>query len=68
MISLLVLAAATLAAAADPAPLNQLTPAEKNAISHRGLAFRALGPDLREALGGRESGGSPPCPRGSAET
>jgi XTP/dITP diphosphohydrolase len=46
----------------------ELTPAEKNAISHRGLAFRALGPDLREALGGRESGGSPPCPRGSAET
>ena len=30
----------------------ELTPAEKNAISHRGLAFRALGPDLREAFGG----------------
>ena len=30
----------------------ELTPAEKNAISHRGLAFRALGPDLREALAG----------------
>ena len=28
----------------------ELTPAEKNAISHRGLAFRALGPDLREAF------------------
>ena len=31
MISLLVLAAATFAAAADPAPPNQLTPAEKKA-------------------------------------
>lgn len=29
----------------------ELTPPEKNAISHRGLAFRALGPDLHEALG-----------------
>ena len=28
----------------------ELTAAEKNAISHRGLAFRALGPDLREAF------------------
>ena len=30
----------------------ELTPAEKNAITHRGQAFRALGPDLREALAG----------------
>ncbi|WP_228977119.1 RdgB/HAM1 family non-canonical purine NTP pyrophosphatase [Streptomyces sp. DH12] len=29
----------------------QLTPAEKNAISHRGQAFRALLPSLRELLG-----------------
>ncbi|MFJ1705708.1 RdgB/HAM1 family non-canonical purine NTP pyrophosphatase [Kitasatospora sp. NPDC088346] len=29
----------------------QLTPAEKNAISHRGEAFRGLGPVIRELLG-----------------
>ncbi|MFF4328657.1 RdgB/HAM1 family non-canonical purine NTP pyrophosphatase [Streptomyces sp. NPDC048387] len=29
----------------------ELTPAEKNAISHRGKAFRALIPSLRELLG-----------------
>ncbi|MFC9735136.1 RdgB/HAM1 family non-canonical purine NTP pyrophosphatase [Streptomyces roseolus] len=29
----------------------QLTPAEKNAISHRGKAFRALAPVVRELLG-----------------
>ncbi len=29
----------------------ELTPAEKNAISHRGKAFRALAPVLRELLG-----------------
>ncbi|MCF6525609.1 RdgB/HAM1 family non-canonical purine NTP pyrophosphatase [Streptomyces sp. JJ36] len=29
----------------------QLTPGEKNAISHRGRAFRALAPHLRELLG-----------------
>lgn len=29
----------------------ELTPAEKNAVSHRGRAFRALAPHIREALG-----------------
>ncbi|MGW1141431.1 non-canonical purine NTP pyrophosphatase, partial [Streptomyces zhihengii] len=29
----------------------ELTPAEKNAISHRGKAFRALVPAVRELLG-----------------
>ncbi|MEY9488350.1 non-canonical purine NTP pyrophosphatase (RdgB/HAM1 family) [Streptomyces calvus] len=29
----------------------ELTPAEKNAISHRGKAFRALVPVVRELLG-----------------
>jgi XTP/dITP diphosphohydrolase len=29
----------------------ELTPAEKNAISHRGEAFRALAPHIRELLG-----------------
>ncbi|MQS08844.1 RdgB/HAM1 family non-canonical purine NTP pyrophosphatase [Streptomyces alkaliphilus] len=29
----------------------ELSPAEKNAISHRGRAFRALAPELRELLG-----------------
>ncbi|MFC5252379.1 non-canonical purine NTP pyrophosphatase, partial [Streptomyces nigrescens] len=29
----------------------ELTPAEKNAISHRGEAFRALAPVVRELLG-----------------
>jgi XTP/dITP diphosphohydrolase len=28
----------------------ELSPAEKNAISHRGLAFRAMVPHLRELL------------------
>jgi XTP/dITP diphosphohydrolase len=37
----------------------ELTPAEKNAISHRGLAFRALAPDLREALGRGQAGVRP---------
>ncbi len=31
----------------------ELSPAEKDAISHRGKAFRALAPALAEALGGR---------------
>ncbi|PWD50188.1 non-canonical purine NTP pyrophosphatase, RdgB/HAM1 family [Serinibacter arcticus] len=31
----------------------ELTPAEKNAISHRGQAFRALAPDVVAALSGR---------------
>ncbi|HEY5553399.1 MAG TPA: non-canonical purine NTP pyrophosphatase, partial [Cellulomonas sp.] len=30
----------------------ELTPAEKNAISHRGQAFRALAPAIAAALGG----------------
>ena len=29
----------------------ELTPEEKNAISHRGKAFRAMVPHLRELLG-----------------
>ncbi|EST20928.1 nucleoside-triphosphate diphosphatase [Streptomycetaceae bacterium MP113-05] len=29
----------------------ELTPADKNAVSHRGRAFRALAPHLRDALG-----------------
>jgi XTP/dITP diphosphohydrolase len=37
----------------------ELTPPEKNAISHRGLAFRALAPDLREALGRGQAGVRP---------
>ena len=46
----------------------ELTPAEKNAISHRGLAFRALGPDLREAFGRRQAGVRPPGPRARRQT
>lgn len=33
----------------------ELEPAEKNAISHRGKAFRALAPSVAEALGSRAS-------------
>ena len=35
----------------------QLAPEAKNAISHRGQAFRALAPAVLEALGGRGAGG-----------
>ena len=35
----------------------ELTPEEKNAISHRGNAFRALVPTLARVLGGSPSGG-----------
>jgi len=31
----------------------ELTPEEKNAISHRGEAFRALAPAIAEVLAGR---------------
>ncbi|MCB5167245.1 RdgB/HAM1 family non-canonical purine NTP pyrophosphatase [Streptomyces bambusae] len=37
--------------AADTRTCAELTPAEKNAISHRGQAFRALVPVVRELLG-----------------
>jgi XTP/dITP diphosphohydrolase len=36
---------------ADTRTCAELTPAEKNAISHRGQAFRALVPAVRELLG-----------------
>lgn len=39
--------------AGDTRTSAELAPAEKDAISHRGEAFRALGADLRELLGSR---------------
>ncbi|MFZ3470622.1 RdgB/HAM1 family non-canonical purine NTP pyrophosphatase [Streptomyces sp. 4.24] len=37
--------------AGDTRTCAELTPAQKNAISHRGQAFRALVPEIRELLG-----------------
>ena len=49
----------------------EMTAADKNAISHRGNAFRALVPSIRELLGlstgfVREGGLEPPRPEGTA--
>jgi XTP/dITP diphosphohydrolase len=38
-------------AGADPLTSAELSAEQKNAISHRGKAFRALVPDIEELLG-----------------
>ena len=43
----------------------EITPDEKNARSHRGRAFRALGQYLETRLEGPRDGGAPPPPRGA---
>jgi len=51
--------------AGDTRTSAELTPAEKNAISHRGEAFRSLAPFIRAALDGELPAASTP-PAGSA--
>jgi XTP/dITP diphosphohydrolase len=52
----------------DSRTMAELAPVEKDAISHRGRAFRALVPSLRELVGGLRAGEGTrtPTPEGTA--